>query len=550
MLSFFKKIFRFIFWLLFTGFIIGGLGGIIFLVWGYFYITRDLPRLDSIEDYRPPAVTRVFDNKDTLIAEFFLERRYPVKISDVPKQAQQAFIAAEDASFYKHPGIDIVSIARALVKNFQSGEKKQGASTITQQVVKKILLTPEKDYRRKIKEAILSYRLEKKLKKDEILEIYLNQMYFGNGAYGIKAAVQTYFHKELKDVTVPEAAMLAGLLKAPSRYSPVLYFDRAKKRQRYVLRQMFDSGFIKSNELEQYLVDEILSYPVNNSRILKSHYYASEVKRILINKLGSEKEVDIGGYEIHTALDPIAQDLATTSLRKNLKEIDKRRGWRGALGHIPESEQGQFIESLLRTNGRIHVDSEVISALVIRINKSKGAIEVSTGSDIETIAFESNSWARRKRTKDDNVIGINPVNELVSGSIVEVSWNVKDPNSPTDDVLIFDQTPEIEGGVVLIDPYTGKIPAVVGGYDFNKSQFNRVTQSLRQPGSAFKPILYLSAIDGFNYTPTTIVYDAPRTFRVGNEVWAPGNFDNKFLGPITLRRALEQSRNLASRYYC
>lgn len=546
MFSFLKSLFKGLFWFIIGGVTLGGIGGAVFLIWGYLYITRDLPRLDNIEDYKPPAVTKVFDSANNLIAEFYTERRYPVAISEIPEYVKHAFIAAEDASFYTHPGIDVISIIRAAVKNLQAGSKKQGASTITQQVVKKLLLTPEKDYRRKIKEAILSYRLEKKLSKDEIIEIYLNQMYFGNGAYGIRAAAEIYFHKELKDLSVAESALLAGLLKAPSRYSPILNFDRAKKRQIYVLKQMVDSGFITKAQMEMADKEIIKSYPVDNTRIQKAPYYGSEVKRVLISMLGSEREVDTGGYEVHTALDLRAEELAINALRKNLKEIDKRRGWRGVSDFVEENDRGAYIQHLQKTYGSAHQHGEIIPALATRVNKTRGLIEVTTGAETQELNLVNAPWMRRKRTRDDKVIAGYPAMEIIPGSIVEVSWDTGDPAKPEDDKLQFDQTPEIEGSIVLIDPYTGKVPAMVGGYDYNRSQFNRVTQSLRQPGSSFKPILYLTALDAFGYTPTTIVYDEPRTFRVGDEVWSPGNFDEKFLGPITLRNALEKSRNLAS----
>ncbi|MDZ4784929.1 MAG: PBP1A family penicillin-binding protein [bacterium] len=546
MFRFLKKIFKSFFWLIFSLLSFVAVGAAIFLAWGYFYITRDLPRLDDMKDYKPASVTRVFDSQKNLIAEFFIERRYPVSIKDIPEQIKRAFISAEDASFYTHPGIDLISIFRAIVKNIESGQRKQGASTITQQVVKKLLLTPEKAYERKIKEAILSYRLEKALTKDQILEIYLNQMYFGNGAYGIKAAGLVYFHKELKDITVSEAAMLAGLLKAPSRYSPVTNYDRAKKRQRYVLRQMYESGFITKADMDSGIKDDLQTFVVNNARIQKAPYFSSEVKRVLINYFGSEKEVDTGGYEVYTALDQSAEKMATKALQDGLREVDKRRGWRGAKGYVQEAERGKYIENLQRLSGDSKVSEDVTPALVTRVFKTKNSVEVTTGSRIETITISPNSWMRKKLTEDDHTVYTNPVLELVPGNVVEVSWKLGDLINPDDDTLVFDQTPEIEGGVVLLDPYTGKVPVVVGGYDFNQSQFNRITQSLRQPGSSFKPVLYLAAIDGFGYTPTTIVYDEPRTFRIGDEVWSPGNFDDKFLGAITLRNALEKSRNLAS----
>jgi penicillin-binding protein 1A len=545
MLAFIRSLIRGIFWFVIGGITLGGVGAAAFLVWGYFYITRDLPRLENVQDYNPPAVTKIFDSENNQIAEFYLERRYPVSINGVPEQVKYAFIAAEDASFYSHPGIDVVSIARAVIKNFQAGSKKQGASTITQQVVKKIFLTPEKDYRRKIKEAILSYRLEKQLTKDEILGIYLNQMYFGNGAYGINAAAQIYFHKQLTEITIAEAAMLAGLLKAPSKYSPVQHFDKAKNRQNYVLQQMERGGFISKEDRIAAEQEKIVVYPVNNTRIQRSQYYASEVRRELANILGSEREVDTGGYTVYTALDSKAEEFAVRALRKNLKEVDKRRGWRGVSDFVEPSQREAYIEKL-RKNFSQRINGQIIPALALNINRMRDTVELHLGEGKYTLGLRSAPWMKQKITSDNKVIVAYPEAEIIPGSVVEVSWNLGEPDPPRDDKLEFDQTPEIEGAIVLLDPYSGKVAATVGGYDYNRSQFNRATQSYRQPGSSFKPILYLTAVDAFGYTPTSIVYDQPRAFRVGDEVWTPANFDEKFLGGITLRNALEKSRNLVS----
>ncbi len=545
MFKFIRALLRGLLFLLVGGLLLGLVAGVGFGVWGYFYITRDLPKLENVQDYKPPAVTKVFDSAKNLIAEFYLERRYPVDISEIPSHVKHAFIAAEDASFYTHPGIDVVSIMRAVIKNFQAGSKKQGASTITQQVVKKILLTPEKDYRRKIKEAILAYRLEKKLTKDEILGIYVNQMYFGNGAYGIKAAAQIYFHKSINELTIAESAMLAGLLKAPSTYSPVSNYEKAKSRQLYVLDQMERGGFISGADHKAAEQEVIQAYPVVNTRIQRSEYYASDVKRELIEILGSEREVTTGGYTVETALDPKAEEFAVKALRKNLKEIDKRRGWRGATDFIPVEERDGYLLKL-RRNYLERKDGQIIPAMVVGINRVKNTVDLVIGEGQVTLSFLAAPWMKNKITKSDERVLGRPEVELVAGSVIDVSWNTGGNENPDDDKLEFDQVPEIEGAILLIDPYTGKIPAMVGGYDFSRSQFNRATQSYRQPGSSFKPILYLTAVEAFGYTPTTLVYDQPRTFRVGDEVWTPGNFDEKFLGALTLRNALEKSRNLAS----
>jgi penicillin-binding protein 1A len=520
--------------------------GVLFGAWGYFYLTRDLPRMARIEDYQPPAVTKVLARDGTLLAEFFSEKRYPIKIADVPDRVRKAFLAAEDASFYSHHGIDPVSIVRAAYKNLQSGNAKQGASTITQQVVKNLLLTPEKSLVRKGKEAILSYRLERRFSKDEIFEIYLNQIFFGNGAYGIKAAARIYFHKELPELTIAEAAMLAGLPKAPSSYSPLRNSERAKQRQRQVLLQMVEAGFITASEQRAAEQESLKIYHASQQNIFASPYYVGEIRRVFAEKW-KDLNLDADGLEIVTAVDPTADVLAAQALRSGLREVDKRRGWRGPIDHITEKEyKARF------GTGEILPESPY-PAYVKSVSRS--ALRVLVGAKEYSLDLQEFGWAKKLLLQDESTRFGSPGDLLKVGDIIEVSFRPPPAKSKASSdrsgeaeglKLYLDQTPQIEGALVLLDPLSGEVRSMVGGYDYNQSQFNRVTQSLRQPGSSFKPILYLAAVDRFKYTPSTIVQDVPRAFRVGDDVWAPANFDEKFLGPITLRTALEKSRNLVS----
>ncbi len=537
-----SSVIRRIFLFLFTLTLSLGCVAALFGVWGYFYLTRDLPRMARIEDYRPPAVTRVLARDGSLIAEFFSEKRYPVKIDEVPDRVRKAFLAAEDASFYSHHGIDPISILRAVYKNVQSGQSKQGASTITQQVVKNLLLTPEKSLVRKGKEAILSYRLERRFSKDEIFEIYLNQIFFGNGAYGIKAASRIYFHKELAELTVAEAAMLAGLPKAPSSYSPLRNMERAKQRQRQVLSQMVEAGFISNAEREAAQQGELKVYPASQQNIFASPYYVGEIRRVFYEKW-RDIDLDSAGLEIITAVDPHADVLASEALRQGLRDVDKRRGWRGPIGRTTE------VEYLARYGqGNIPLNSPY-PAFVKSINR--GVARLRVGTSEQQLDLNQVGWAKKQLSSDDTTRFGSPADILRAGDIVEVSYRIpssshKDGEAKEAPSLHLDQTPQIEGALVLLDPLSGEVRTMVGGYDYAQSQFNRVTQALRQPGSSFKPILYLAAVDRFKYTPSTIVQDAPRAFKVGDDVWAPANFDEKFLGSITLRTALEKSRNLVS----
>jgi penicillin-binding protein 1A len=550
-----------IFWIGFSLFVLALAGGSVYGVWEYMRITRDLPKLTSIADYRPPAVSKVFSNDGTLIAEFYEQRRYPVKIAEIPKLVTNAFLAAEDVNFYQHQGIDYTSILRAIYKNLQAGSARQGASTITQQVVKNMLLTSERKLERKVKEAILSYRLERRFSKDEILEIYLNQIFFGNNAYGIKAAAQIYFHKQLNEITLAEAAILAGLPKAPSQYSPIRSMAAAKGRQKYVLGQMLKAGFATKDEVDAALKEDVKAYPFNPNNIFHSPYFVTEVRRILSeDPRWKGLDIDHDGFEIHTTLDLNADEMAENALQKGLREVDKRRGWRGPKMNIPGGDKKIFLQHFPDSADLEEPrPGQLYPALVTEIIRDKSIARVDLGKISSAIDYKNIEWARKKLDGEDRAMWITADQMLKVGDVIEVSLienAAKDKNADKDkkDFILpgiekqfkIDQTPTINGAVVLLDPYSGKVATIQGGYDFTVSKFNRATQGMRQPGSTFKPVIYFSAIDGFKYTPATIVYDEPRTFRVGNDYWTPGNFDGKFLGPITLRTALEKSRNLIS----
>lgn len=533
---------RKVFFFILTSTLAVALVGCLFATWGYFYLVRDLPRLTRIEDYKPPAVTRVLARDGSLIAEFYSERRYPVKLKEVPDVVRKAFLAAEDASFYSHHGIDIVSILRAVYKNLESGNAKQGASTITQQVVKNLLLTSKKTWDRKGREAILSFRLERRFSKDEIFEIYLNQIFFGNSAYGIKAAAKLYFHKELGDVTLAEAAILAGLPKAPSKYSPLKDSELSKQRQRHVLSRMVDAGFITSAQREQALKEDVKVYPASDQNIFHSPYYVGEVRRAFAERW-KNLDLDSDGLEIVTAVDTNADQFASKALQAGLREVDKRRGWRGPQARMTEQQyRAKYGTGILSPN-------EPYPALVKAV--SKGMAKVVAGNQEYSVDLQESGWAKKLLMKDETTRFGSPTDIIQVGDLIEVSQRsvtVSQGQSAPKSVtrVVLDQTPEIEGAVVLLEPSSGEVRSMIGGYDYTQSQFNRVTQSLRQPGSSFKPVVYLAAVDKFHYTPSTILHDAPRTFRVGDTFWTPANFDEKFLGPITLRTALEKSRNLVS----
>ncbi len=406
-------------------------GGTVF----FYVMTLDLPGIDALKDYRPSIASRVYDENDDLIDEFFLEDRKMVHISEIPKIAQNAFIAAEDSRFYQHKGFDLQSIFRAMFKNVEAGKIVQGGSTITQQVAKLMYLTPERKYIRKIKEAILSYRIDKYLTKDEILNLYLNQIYLGHGTYGIESAALGYFGKSAKELTLSEAALLAGLPKAPNTYSPYLYAERSRQRQIYVLTRMVEEGHITQEQMDAAAAQPLNLRPMKPKEKVAA-YFVEHVRRYVQEKYGSDvlyKE----GLTIYTTLNLSAQKAAYDAVEKGLAEMEERR----------DAEKG-----------------------------------------------------------------------------------------------------EVQGALLAMDVKTGAIRAMVGGRDFKKSEFNRTTQSRRQPGSAFKPLIYTAAFDkGMN--PATIYVDSPVVFEDPSQedgLWKPKNFDEKFLGPITIRTALVQSRNVVT----
>jgi len=514
-----------------------------FIWWGYLYITRDMPNVTSIDDYRPPAVSKVLAQDGTLVGEFFAERRYPVKFKEIPLLVVRAFLAAEDASFYNHPGIDFFSIVRATYKNLRQGSAKQGGSTITQQVVKNLLLSPERNIKRKLKEAILSYQLEQRLSKDEILEIYLNQIFFGNTAYGIKAAALAYFHKDLDQLTLGEAALLAGLPKAPSHYSPLLYPAEAKQRRRYVLGQMVKVGFISGQDAEQAAEEPLVVYSASKDNIYRAPYYVSEVRRIWETRW-KNYDIDRDGLEIHTALDVHAYEMGVKALRKGLSEVDRRRGWRGPIDDIFKADLEIYKQKYGSQVPADLEDDAIYPAMIIGVESDK--IKARLGVNDINLSLKDSSWIRQMRSKDDQLQGTDPLAVLRIGKIIEVTRRKSSNASNAPPAYFIAQSPEIEGALVLIDPHTGYVQTLIGGYNYQRSVFNRASQSYRQPGSAFKPIVYLSAVDGFHYTPATIVHDEPRSYHVGDQIWSPGNFDEKYMGPITLRTALQLSRNLVS----
>jgi penicillin-binding protein 1A len=492
-------------------------------------IRKDLPPVEQLAGYRPAVASQVYAAGGELVGEFFLEKRYLVPLDRIPPVVRQAFVAAEDSNFYTHRGIDFTSILRAFANNVFAGSVVQGGSTITQQVVKSLLLSPERSYQRKIKEVLLSLRLERQFKKDEILYIYLNQIYLGSGAYGVAAASQVYFSKDIQEVTLPEAALLAGLPQAPSRTSPVHHPKRARSRELYVLDRMVAAGYIDHEQREA--AARIPVHVVLGQRRQSYAYapdYVEYVRRTLEERYGSRAPYELG-LRIDTALDLSMQQIAEKAVRNGLKGLDRRRGYRGPVRRLSEAEAQPFLDQQERSVPKDgYRPGTSVEALVVRSSAERATLRVG-GSEV-VLPAAGMAWARgwtpaRLRPGDVVLVQI----EKQQSGVLEAS---------------LDQDPDTEGAFLALDANSGRVRAMVGGYDYSRSQFNRAVQAMRQPGSAFKPMVYAAAFD-HGFTPASIVVDSPISFEDGsNRIWKPENYEQEFRGATRLREALVHSMNV------
>ncbi|MGD8984118.1 MAG: PBP1A family penicillin-binding protein [Desulfobacteraceae bacterium] len=538
-----KRFFRFILWSsLVLGLFAVSIVAVLWYIW-----SSNLPYIGSLREYNPPIITEVFSDDGEVIGRFWEEKRIVVPLDQVPEQLINAFIAAEDARFFKHEGVDILSIARALIKNLMAGKIEQGGSTITQQVTRSLLLkNPRKTYKRKAREALLSLQIEKNFSKERILFLYLNQIYLGHGAYGIEAAARTYFNKRATELNLAESALLAGLPQAPSRYSPISHFERAKARQEYVLERMREEGYIEETQEEEALNAELQIEERDESSFSKAPYFAEHVRRYLEKKYGREL-LYRGGLKVYTTLDLEMQRAAQAALSKGLKELDKREGYRGTLRHLSQEEMAAFREETARKLQQDLLEANsVLEGLVENVNDQKGEVVISYGGKRGLLPTSEMKWARAPNPEVPyyaNSLKL-PSKALKTGDVVLV--RIKDKGTPPFDwILSLEQEPEIQGALLSMEAHSGRVRVMVGGRDFDVSQFNRAIQSRRQPGSAFKPIIYAAALDrGMN--PSTVILDAPYISKGSpeEEIWRPKNYKKKFFGPTLFRTALIMSRNV------
>ncbi|MCK6491884.1 MAG: PBP1A family penicillin-binding protein [Nitrospira sp.] len=516
--------------------LLGG-GGAAGTLW---YFSQDLPSLDPLQNYQPSLVTRVYSEDRQVIGQFFIERRFLKPLQEMPKSLTQAVIATEDTRFFEHPGLDIVGILRAAWTNIRHGGRKvEGASTITQQLARSLFLSAERTFDRKLRELILAYKMELVLTKEQILEMYLNQIYFGQGAYGVAAAGQTYFGKELSQLTLAESAFLAGLPKSPSHYSPFKAYDRAKKRQEHVLGRMEEAGFITRADREQ-AVAEKLNFRRPGSEHL-GPYFVEYIRQLLVAKFG-ETMVYKGGLEVFTTLNADMQKAAEAAVSNGLRELDKRQGWRGPVRTVdPATLEVSAPDPSVKL-----AEGDVMEGVVTKIQKDHVLVQIGGGTG--RLAFDDMAWAaKRLKGKDpikDVVLVKNLKQLLVPGDVIEVGIKKLEKEIVH---LRLEQTPIAEGALIAIDPKTGAIRAMVGGYDFTRSEFNRAVLARRQPGSAFKPVIYATAMNQ-GMSPATVVLDAPVVYEQEEEdkTWKPENYGKRFHGIVSLREALIHSHNLAT----
>ena len=510
------------------------LGLLVLAAWSvyvaYVHFSEDLPSVERLtRAYRPPTISYFYSSRGEVIGEFAREYRIVVPLERVPRHVIRAFLAAEDANFYHHPGVDTTAIVRAFLKNRAAGRIVQGASTITQQVTRTFLLSRERSYRRKIREGLLAYRLEKNLSKDEILFLYLNQTYLGHGAYGVEGAARVYFNKSVEDLGLAEAAMIAGLARAPSRYDPYQSFERAKKRQEYVLRRMAAVGFIRPQQARAAYESALeLKSPPDANHIVPQ--FTEHIRRRVEELVGRERLM-ADGLRVYTTVDVGMQARARQAVRRGLSELAKRRGYHGPLERGVPPDRWASVTGAGAASG----EEDVKKAVITGYSSTRGSLSVSAGGAKGRIPHKNFKWALRGR----------PASRVFAkGDLVLVSLRGRD-NKTGETIFSLEPDIEAQSALVCLENGTGRVRAMVGGRDYGQSQFNRAVQALRQPGSAFKPILYATAMS-IGFTPADVLWDEPVEYDDDGRIWRPQNYDRTFHGPTTLYHGLVKSRNVVA----
>ncbi len=516
---------------------------------GLWYMwSSNLPYISSLREYRPPVITRIYSEKGDIIGRFWHERRILVPLEDISENIIKSFIAAEDSRFYQHKGIDFLSIIRAFTENLKAGRIKQGGSTITQQMTKSILLkNPARTYRRKVREVLLALQIEREFSKERILYLYLNQIYLGHGLYGVEASSRVYFGKKASELNIAEASMLAGLAHAPSRDCPIGHFDRAKSRQRYVLNRLKREGLINRTQYEEALKKEI-QINRDEKQTPSAPYFLEHVRRDIEKRYGTHM-LYRGGLKVHTTINLKAQSAAKSAVQRGLKELDKREGFRGPLKTIPLSQKDEINREIIEKLDKDPLQPGMITrGIVLKVDSKNNETLVQIGNHRGILPLSNMKWARKTdpETAYYETKLRDPAHVLEPDDVILVKAIEK-----TDDhsqwILSLEQIPTVQGALLCLEADTGYVRAMVGGYDFSESQFNRAVQAKRQPGSAFKPLIYSAALDK-GLTPSSIIIDSPFISPIGEEddLWKPKNYKEKFYGPTLFRTGLIHSRNITT----
>ncbi len=515
-----NKILKKILILVSSGFLIASIS-ILAILWVF---SNNLPNYNFLKNYKPPVSSKVYSGEGELVSDFSTEKRIFIPYKAIPKKVIYSFLSAEDKNFFSHPGVDAKGVIRAAIKNISNiitSRRLEGASTITQQVAKNFLLTNEVSLSRKLKEAILAFRIERAFSKERILELYLNQIYLGEGSYGIASASLVYFDKPISELTFSEAALLAALPKAPSRYNPYKNKEIAKFRRNLVIKNLLENNYITKKEFKSFTKQEIILKKRKKIYLEDTRYYVEDIRKSIIDQFGFEK-VYKQGFNIKTPLNINLQNIATNALRNGLQDYDKRKGWRGPL--LNKKYSKNWNKGLKDFKLEKSIDWKL--AIIKIINQF--SVEIETEDNVKgKINYKSIAWTKKEF---DELFDV--------GDIIYVK-------KINENIYELKQLPKANGGIVVMDPYTGRVVAMSGGFSFKKSEFNRSSQALRQPGSAFKPFIYALALEN-NYTPSSLILDAPMVLEQGVDLkmWKPENYGKKFYGPSTLRMGLEKSRNL------
>ena len=518
--------------LMFTG-LLGVAGAGVFI---YYHFLKDLPDFTSVKEFRPSVITQVYARDGQRIGEFYSERRIEVPYSRLPRHLVLAFVAAEDARFFEHPGVDISGIVRAFFRNLEAGEVVQGGSTITQQVVKRILLTSEKSFARKIREAVLAYRIDNYMTKEEILNVYLNHIFMGHGAYGVEAAAQEYFSKHVEDLNLAEVAILAGIPKAPSRYDPYLNPQRAKERQAYVLKRMAEVGFISKEQEQAAFRQPIKLKPFRPEWIKDCGYFTEQVRSQLEDRFGKESVYSMG-LRVYTTADVQLHKVAHEAIESGIDGLIQRNGYRGPLRHVHGKEMAAFQDRQAKYYRKYPPRKGLaVTALVVDAPDRRRA---------RGVYFRlGDQWGILRDAGGSKSRATTPVASLRPGDVVQVRLLERERQAKMWTAELI-AAPMVQAAVVSMELKTGQVRVLMGGKDFGDSTFNRATQARRQPGSAFKPILYAAAVEK-GFRPDSILVDSPLSLPGGRhgQLWSPQNYDHRFYGPIPLSYALAHSRNV------